>query len=124
MRVIMITLYLISNITTVILAIYVCQSTPTVNQHVLSSAIFASFVLATIVTNVVYSLKCTYGFALCMTPQCVKDLKSDIKAVSKVRETFNGSKIASELIPVAVLDASDNSVFAQECINRTNLKTE
>lgn len=67
MRILVIALYLISNISTIVLAIYVSQTTPTVNQHVLSSAIFASFVLATIVSNVIYSLKCTYG-GVCMTP--------------------------------------------------------
>lgn len=55
---------------------------------------FAGFVLATVIANVAYCLKCVYGWTpRCLVPQSVKDLQQDTAAVEQVRAKFNTLKV-------------------------------
>ena len=94
MRLTFMSIWLISVCLIVVQAIWVTSKAPPTNQHVLSSAMLAGFVLATVISNIVYSLKCVYGWIpKCMLPQSITDLRQDTAAVEKVRANINIMKV-------------------------------
>jgi len=80
---------------------------------------FAGFVLATVISNVVYSLKCVYGWIpKCMMPQSVKDLKQDTAAVEKVRAKFNALKVEQHLpIPDKCTEELSQTTFENSAVH-------
>lgn len=90
-----ISLYVLSNIGTIVIAAWICKMTPTANQHALASAIFASFVFATMFTNMVRALAYATCQMRCITPACVRLLINDIESINNHRR--GGSKQGKEL---------------------------
>lgn len=75
---------MIVNLSTVIAAVWVCNSAPTANQYVLAASVFLGFFMATVGTNMLRSgLQALAPISL-LTTQHAKQLISDLNVVAAI----------------------------------------
>lgn len=108
------------NVSTVLMAIWVCQNAPTANQYVLGCAIFGAYFSATLGTNMLRALLNTFSVPY-LTSAAARQLLKDCAVVSELKLTK--IKIADETF-TSVEGHFDVAASSADQSNQMCLKTQ
>lgn len=120
LRALFIIMCLAINVTTVLMAIWVCKNAPTANQYVLGCAIFGAYFSATFGTNMLRALFNSFRVPY-LTSTAARQLLKDCAAVSELKLTK--IKIADETF-TSVEGTFDVAASVVDQSNQMCLKTE